>query len=147
VPVRNSGEIAPPPEAGPIVVGETVPELPDSVAAGVKPPAPPPAAPALPVKPPSSSPGGRLEPAQLIQRQLPEYPALARQRAVLGMVRLGVLIDEHGDVQSIKVLSGDVILAAAAKSAVQTWKYRPATLNGHPITFKTEVDIVFGDRK
>jgi protein TonB len=138
---------SPPPEAGPIVIVERSPELPDTLAATVKPPAPsPPGAPATPVKP-SSPPGGRLEQAQLIQRRLPEYPALARRRAVLGVVRLEVLIDEHGDVQSVKVLSGDVVLGAAAKNAVRTWKYRPATLNGQPIAIKSEVDIVFGDRK
>jgi protein TonB len=129
-----------------MIIVEAVPVLPESVPATVKPPAPPTAAPAPPVKP-SLPPGGRLEQAQLIKRRLPEYPALARQHAVLGVVRLEALIDEHGDVQSVKVLSGDVLLAAAAKNAVQTWKYRPATLNGQPIAIRTEVDIVFGDRK
>jgi protein TonB len=125
-------------------------QLPGSLRATVKPPAPlPPAAAAAPAPPVKSSlpPGGRLEQAQVITRRLPEYPALARQRAVLGTVRLEALVDQHGDVQSVKVLTGDPVLAAAAKNAVQTWKYRPATLNGQPIAIRTEVDIVFGDRK
>jgi protein TonB len=147
LPGRTAEPASPPPEAGPIVIVEPSPGLPDTVAAPEKLPAPSPAAaPATPVKP-SLPPGGRLEQAQLIKRRLPEYPALARQRAVLGVVRLEVLIDEHGDVQSVKVLSGDVVLGAAAKNAVQTWKYRPATLNDRPIAIKTEVDLVFGDRK
>jgi periplasmic protein TonB len=143
LPGRNSAEGAAPPEAGPMVIADASRGLPDTLPPTAKPPAPPSPPPAKPSVPA----GGRLEQAQLIKRVVPEYPALARQRAVLGMVRLEAFIDEHGDVQSVKILSGDVVLAAAAKTAVQAWKYRPAMLNGKPIAMKTEVDIVFGDRK
>jgi TonB family protein len=102
-------------------------------------PAPPPAKPALPA-------GGKLVPAQLVSRVLPTYSELARQRAATGVVRLTADIDEHGVVKNVKVLSGDPILGTAAKNAVVMWKYKPATLNGQPVSTPTEIQFVFGDR-
>jgi len=142
--------LPPPPGADPIITVAAVPGLPNGLTGIVNPPPAAPAdaapAPAPPLPQAASPSGGRLEPAQLIRRTLPAYPALARQRALLGVVRLEAVVDEHGDVQNVKVLSGDAVLAVAAKSAVQTWKYKPAILNGQPIATKTEIDIVFGDR-
>jgi TonB family protein len=62
-------------------------------------------------------------------------------------VRLSATIDEHGNIKDVKVLSGDVILAASARNAVLLWKYKPATLNGKPVATTTEIQILFGDRK
>ena len=49
-------------------------------------------------------------------------------------------------VKNVKVLSGDIVLGAAAKAAVQKWKYKPAMLNGNPIQSETLIQIVFGER-
>jgi protein TonB len=95
---------------------------------------------------PEPVPGGKIVQAILITRTLPVYPALARQRAIAGAVRLTATIDEHGNVNNVKIVSGDVLLGAAAKNALLTWKYKPATLNGRPIATPTEIEIVFGDR-
>jgi TonB family protein len=61
-------------------------------------------------------------------------------------VRLTAAIDERGEVNNVKVVSGDAVLATAAKNAVLQWKYKPATLNGRPIATTTEIQIVFGDQ-
>jgi TonB family protein len=63
------------------------------------------------------------------------------------VVRLTATIDEHGDVKNVKVLSGDVILGAAARTAVMHWKYKPALLNGKPVSTTTEIQVLFGERK
>jgi len=55
------------------------------------------------------------------------------------------LIDEHGVVKNLKVLSGHPILAAAAKNAVLKWKYKAATLNDRPIATSVVIQISFGD--
>jgi TonB family protein len=85
--------------------------------------------------------------AELISRTLPAIPVLARQRSVYGLVKIEAVIDEHGAVKSVKVVAGDPILGAAAKSAVLTWKYRAATLNDQPIASEAKIQIDFKDRK
>jgi protein TonB len=91
--------------------------------------------------------GGQYVEPQVLDRPLPDYPALARQRGVHGTVRMEASIDEKGSVTSVRVLSGDVILAAAAKSTVMKWKYKPGTLNGRPIPTQMNVQVAFGERK
>jgi protein TonB len=91
--------------------------------------------------------GGRFEQAQLIERALPDYPPLARQRGVFGTVRMEAVIDEQGAVKNVKIVSGDILLATAAKAAVLKWKYKAANLNGKPIASDVTIQILFGDRK
>jgi TonB family protein len=86
-------------------------------------------------------------PAELISRTLPAVPQMARQRAVYGLVKIEAVIDEHGAVKSAKVVAGDPMLGAAAKTAVLTWKYRAATLNDKPIASEAKIQITFSDRK
>jgi protein TonB len=88
--------------------------------------------------------GGRLQEAQLVERTLPEYPALARQRGIFGVVRMEATIDERGAVKNVKVVSGDAVLAAAARSAAQKWIYKAATLNGLPIASSVTIQVSFG---
>jgi protein TonB len=131
-----------------VITQTSIPVLPVNTNVTVKAPEPPPsAAPAAAAAPPKPIPaGGRIEQAQLINKTVPVFPPLARQRAVSGTIRLSAMIDEHGDVKNVKVLSGDIVLGAAAKAAVQKWKYKPAMLNGNPIQSETLIQIVFGER-
>ena len=77
---------------------------------------------------------------------MPVYPALARLRNLYGVVRMDAVIDERGDVKNVKVVSGDPVLAGAAKNSLMMWRYKPATLNGKPIATNVSIQIVFGDR-
>jgi protein TonB len=127
----------------PGTVAETVPGLPAELVKLVNAPAPPQpvaSAPKLAV-----STGGRVQAAELVDRTLPDYPTLARQRGLVGVVRMEAMIDEHGAVQNVKVVSGDAILAAAAKNAVLKWKYKAATLNGRPIASTVAIQASFGE--
>lgn len=76
---------------------------------------------------------------------MPAYPPLARRANAFGLVRMEALIDAHGVVRNLKVLSGHPILAAAAKNAVLRWKYKAATLNGKPIATSVVIQISFGE--
>jgi len=88
-----------------------------------------------------------LSPAQaatrLLSRTEPQYPpdALATHRA--GNVVLEVHVAEDGSVSSIRTLSGDPILAAAAAEAVRNWRYQPYRLHDHPSQFQTDVTLTF----
>jgi outer membrane biosynthesis protein TonB len=57
------------------------------------------------------------------------------------------MVDQTGAITQIKVLSGDAVLAGAAKSAVWHWRYEPGTLNGRPIPMKVQIRILFQGRQ
>lgn len=44
---------------------------------------------------------------------------------------------------SVQVLSGGPLLAAAAKQAVEKWRYRPATLDGQAVEVESRVTVNF----
>jgi protein TonB len=132
-----------------VVSSAAIPALPaDFSRANVPAPPPQPPAPGALSEPKPSIPvGGKFEGPQLTVRILPDYPLLARQRGLLGEVRVEATVDERGEVVSAKVLSGDPILATSAKNAILKWKYKPATLNGQAIAAKTVVQVQFGERR
>lgn len=108
-----------------------------------RPAAPAPSAPAAKNTAPV---GGNAQAAQLVERVLPEYPRVASQLGISGVVEMEATIDEHGSVTNVKVLKGDALLAKAAQNAVMKWKYKPATLNGNPISVSLAVQISFQNR-
>src|SRR5262245_14024158 len=78
------------------------------------PPPPPPPAPVLqgPVRI-----GGQVSAPALLKRVEPVYPAIAQLASIDGVVILDAIVDEHGRVQSLKVLRGHPLLAKAAIDA------------------------------
>jgi len=88
-----------------------------------------------------------LSPSQaetlLVSRTEPQYPpeALAARRT--GNVVLEVQVAEDGSVSSIRTLSGDPALAAAATQAVRSWRYQPYRRQDHPAQFQTDVTLSF----
>jgi TonB family protein len=79
----------------------------------------------------------------LTHRVSPTYPSQARLQRVEGPVELDAVVGEDGNVHEVKVLSGNPILALAAKQAVQQWRYQPFQLNGKPVPIHTRVTIQF----
>ena len=73
----------------------------------------------------------------LIKKVPPDYPDLAKQERVQGQVILLAEIDENGNVEHLKPISGDSMLATAAIEAVKQWKYKPYLLNGQPVKVET----------
>jgi protein TonB len=62
---------------------------------------------------------------------------------VQGQVRFTVLIGKDGHVQNVDLVSGEPVLADAAKEAVAQWFYKPTLLNGQPVEVITQVDVNF----
>lgn len=81
-----------------------------------------------------------------MQRTLPVYPAIAREVRTAGPVRLMAHIDENGVLKSVKVVSGNPILARAAIDAVQKWKFKPAHLNGQAVASDMNITLSFTDQ-
>ncbi len=101
----------------------------------VLPPPPPPA-----VHHPAVS---RMMEGNLIHRVQPDYPPLARQVRVQGLVVLRAMISRDGAIEDLQVLSGHPMLVKAAVEAVRQWRYRPYELNGEPVEVETEVKVNF----
>ena len=101
-------------------------------------------------RPPQAPPPTRtvVRPAQvmeamLVRRVQPDYPWLAKQLRRSGAVILRATIGTDGQIRNLEVLSGDALLAQAAKEAVLQWRYRPTTLNGQPVEVETQVTVNF----
>ena len=106
---------------------------------GVQPPAPPVAAgPKVPVRV-----GGDVKPPRLLFGPQPEYPVLARQARLSGVVVIEAVIDEHGDVKGMRVISGHALLIPAALSAVSKRRYEPTVLDGEPTPIDLRVEVSF----
>lgn len=101
-----------------------------------RPPEPPAPAAPLPV-------GGKvLRPTKIFDAQ-PEYPDLAQQAHVQGVVIIQAIIGTTGRVEEATVLRSIRLLDAAALAAVRQWRYTPPSLNGQPISVMMTVTVQF----
>ena len=57
----------------------------------------------------------------------PLYPTLARSMNIKGVVRLEAQVLPNGNVKRVEVLGGHPILTQSAVTAVERWKYEPAS--------------------
>jgi protein TonB len=73
----------------------------------------------------------------------PIYPPEARRLHLEGTVVFDATITERGQIDNLKLVSGDPILARAATDAVSKWRYAPYLLNGKPISKQTRINIRF----
>lgn len=79
----------------------------------------------------------------LIQKTIPIYPAIARETHTQGTVILAAVISKTGTIESLRVISGPLMLQEAAYNAVKNWRYRPYLLNGEAVEVETSVNVVF----
>jgi periplasmic protein TonB len=79
----------------------------------------------------------------LIHRVEPDYPRIAIITRLSGTVVLRATIGTNGEVHGIEVLSGNPILAEAARAAVRQWRYRPTLLDGQPVEVETQITVNF----
>ena len=95
--------------------------------------------PPLNLRDPAGS-AGKLDPARLLSRTDPLYPAGAKAS---GRVELHFTIGTDGWVHNVTVVTGNALLARAAVEAVQGWRYSPARLGGTPIQSEASTEFVF----
>ena len=79
----------------------------------------------------------------VVHRVPPTYPADALSQGLSGPVVLRATIDESGNVEQVKAVSGSSVLARAAIEAVKQWRYEPSLLNGTPVRVETEITVNF----
>jgi protein TonB len=101
-------------------------------------PAPPPPSVRAPIRV-----GGKVKPPKALYTPPPQYPVIAKQTRVQGVVQIDAVLDVDGSVVEMKVVSGHPLLIQAALDAVRQWKYEPSYLNGQPIAVELIVNVTF----
>lgn len=84
-----------------------------------------------------------LDPAMLIYRVDPIYPALAKQIHKEGSVELHARIATDGSIQFLEAVGGDPMFFQSALEAVRQWRYRPTILNGQPVEIDTRITVIY----
>ena len=63
---------------------------------------------------------------KIVKKVLPEYPPLARQLKIKGIVKLLVTVEPSGKVKSARALGGNPAFVDAAMDVIGKWKFEPA---------------------
>jgi protein TonB len=79
----------------------------------------------------------------LLEKTVPQYPAIAKAARIQGTVVLQATISKAGSIENLRVVSGPPMLQQAAMDAVRSWRYKPYLLNGDPVEVETTVNVVF----
>jgi TonB family protein len=77
------------------------------------------------------------------KRVQPTYPAVARAAGAQGGVDVEVVVDEQGNVESAKAISGHQLLRDASVEAARQWTFKPTMLEGKPVKVKGIISFVF----
>lgn len=133
------------PEAPPATPSRPRPPVPQRTPAPRR--TPPVAAPApAPEAPAPTQPlriGGSIKEPRKLKNVSPEYPSIAKQARVQGVVILECNIGAQGKVTEVKVLRSIPLLDNAALTAVRQWEYEPTLLNGTPVPVVMTVTVNF----
>lgn len=116
-----------------------------AAAAGMPPPPPPPPppSPAVVNGQVAVRVGGGIKPPVKIHDVRPEYPPIAQDAKVQGVVIVELTLDEAGNVYDARVLRSIPLLDEAALNAVRQWQFTPTLLNGVPVPLILTVTVNF----
>jgi len=88
--------------------------------------------------------GRGVTPPQLVYKVEPEFSEEARKAKYQGVVVLTIEVDPSGAVRNVRVRrSVGLGLDEKAVDAVSHWRFRPATLDGKPVTTEAVVQVNF----
>jgi protein TonB len=73
----------------------------------------------------------------------PVYPVIAKAAGVQGTVVVEAVISRKGTIESLRVVSGPLMLQNAALDAIREARYRPFRLNGEPTEVQTTITVNF----
>jgi protein TonB len=73
----------------------------------------------------------------------PVYPAIAKAAHVTGTVVVEAVISRIGTIESLRVISGPVMLQDAAIEAIRAARYKPYRLNGEATEVQTTITVNF----
>lgn len=88
--------------------------------------------------------GGEITKPERLGGASPAYTELARKARIQGVVIVEAIIDKEGKVTNVRVLKGlPMGLDQAAVDAVKSWRFKPATLNGRPVSVYYSLTVNF----
>jgi protein TonB len=73
----------------------------------------------------------------------PDYPPIAKQLKVEGVVELEALVGENGKVEKVTIVSGNAMLTHAGADALKQWKFTPFTEDGKPVKALAPITFAF----
>jgi protein TonB len=79
----------------------------------------------------------------LIKKVPPEYPQIAKQERISGIVNLQAVIGKDGHITKLEFLDGPLELRQAALTAVKQWVYSPYLMFGEPVEVTTTIHVIF----
>lgn len=105
----------------------------------------PPTQQAEPVTPAPVKTGPSIPASYAASNRKPNYPALSRRYEEVGTVLLRLLVTAEGSAAEVQIkkTSGHALLDEAARSAVQDWRFHPATADGKPVAQWYQLSIPF----
>ncbi len=86
---------------------------------------------------------GHIQPALLVHRVEPVYPAIPLQLHQEGRVELHAIIATDGSIQMLHAVSGNPLFYASALAAVREWQYRPTILDGQAVEIDTYITVIY----
>ena len=91
----------------------------------------------------SAVPAGGTQPEEL-DRVMPRYPLIARQKNTGGAVVIRGVVRKDGTIDNVEIIKDlPYGLGESAKEAVEQWRFRPATYRGEPIDVYYTVTVNF----
>jgi protein TonB len=107
--------------------------------------APPAPEPVPPAPPPPVKTAVSLSASYAASNRKPVYPAMSRRYDEQGTVLLRVLVNPDGSAGAVQIKSssGFALLDAAARDAVQSWRFQPATVDGKAVAEWYQIPIPF----
>lgn len=79
----------------------------------------------------------------IVSKTTPEYPPIARQLRLEGIVEVEAVVGENGQVESVNIISGNPVLTKPAADAVKKWRFSPQTLDGKTVRAIAPVSLTF----
>jgi len=73
----------------------------------------------------------------------PEYPPVARQLKLQGVVELEAVVAEDGTVTKVNIVSGNPVLTKPASEALKKWKFKPFLEDGKPVSVVAPISLTF----
>jgi TonB family protein len=90
-----------------------------------------------------AKPGEQSTQGQTITRIQPEYPESAKNQHISGTVHARLTVAKDGTVSEVEIMTGDPLLADAARKAFLQWRYTPFKNCGQPMEKRILEQVTF----
>jgi len=84
-----------------------------------------------------------MTPPSPLAQGAPGYPKDAKANGVEGTVIVMYVVTESGDVTGVRAVRGPEELRAVCEAAVRNWRFKPAMLDGRPVSVKRTARFPF----